>query len=277
MKFFDIHHHYNLFQYGDRRIEIPKNKTSSEYFESELIKYCKKLDMKVIVNGLGFCNFTETLMDMNDEVEKFFKNNEEYIIGSGFIDLDYDTPNKIDHLFKRGFKGIKIHINKKRYDDRSYFEFYRRCEYYNLPILFHTGISGLKGNLKSSANSFNAKPIFLEDIAVNFPKLIIIGAHLGYGFYDEACCLVSSFRYSSNNIFFDISGDDDVYRRLTEDSLINKDIPIENLLWGLDIQFFRYEEIIALWKKYFNKLNLTQEEQNKIFYKNSCKIFNIKC
>ena len=204
MKFFDIHHHYNVFQYGERRIEIPKNQSSSEYFESELIRYCKKLDMKVVVNGLGFCNFSETLMDMNDEVERFFKNNENYIIGLGFVDLDYDMPNKIDNLFKRGFKGIKLHISKKRYDDRNYFEFYKRCEYYNLPTLFHTGISGLKGNLKSGANSYHAKPIFLEDIAVNFPKLIIIGAHLGYGFFDEVGPLVASFWYSSNNIFFDI-------------------------------------------------------------------------
>ncbi|MCL4377001.1 MAG: amidohydrolase [Actinobacteria bacterium] len=274
MKYFDIHQHYNFLNWRGTKIK-DFNNTPGEYFEKKLVEYCKKLDMKVAVNGYGRCDKSSIFMDMNYEVEKFFKNNEEYIVGIGYIDLDYDIPPKIDELFKKGFKGIKVIWPKNRYDNKIYYEFYRRCEYFCMPVLFHTGVSGIESYFKEDVSSFNMQPIFLEAIGLKFPKLKIIGAHLGYAMYDVACAVAKASTYGSSNIFFDISGSDISLREIPRGGYIKRDIPVSQILWGLDEPFTRYEEIINMWKEYFIKINLNNEEQDKIFYKNTCEIFNM--
>jgi predicted TIM-barrel fold metal-dependent hydrolase len=274
MKYFDVHQHYNFMEYRGHKVDI--NGKPSDFFEKELIKLCKKLDMVVAINGYGRCDHSLTFIDMNDEVEKFFKNNPDYIIGLGYIDLDYDVPPIIDKLFKKGFKGVKIIFPEKRYDHKSYSEFYKRCEHFNMPILFHTGVC-FGNHFKEFACSANMQPIYLESIGYKYPKLKIIGAHLGYAYYSTACAIVEATKFENNNIYFDISGSDISFKReIPEGGYIKKIISVDNLLWGLDEPFNRYEEIINIWKKYFQKINLTKEEQDRIFFKNACEIFGLK-
>ena len=274
MKYFDVHQHYNFLEYRKTKIKGFTG-MSSAYFEKELVNICKKIDMKVAVNGYGRCDSSLAFMDMNDEVEKFFKQNRNYIVGIGYVDLDYDVPTKIDKLFKKGFKGIKIIWPKKRYDDKSYHEFYRRCEFYSMPMLFHTGISGVETYLKEDTCSYNMQPIFLEGIGLRFPSLKIIGAHLGYAMYNVASAIAKASTYGNSNIFFDISGSDISLREIPNGGYIKRDIPVSQTLWGSDEPLTRYEEIISIWKEYFAKIDLSKEEQEKIFYKNACDIFGI--
>ncbi|MCL5070015.1 MAG: amidohydrolase [Actinobacteria bacterium] len=289
MKYFDVHCHYNIIHYRGRGLNVPVGYKPTEFFEKELIKVCKSLDMVVAVNGLGRCNRSLDIIEMNDEVEKFAKVNEEYIVPVAYVDLDYDTPSIIDRFFKKGFKGVKIIWTKKPYDDIAYNEFYKRCEYFNMPLLFHTGIEGAAiGNWKEGATSFNMDPYFLEAIAIKFPDLNIIGAHLGYANYSVACALATAIKIGhskscenndyeeSGNLFFDISGSDISLREIPAGGYIKRDIPISQLVWGMDEPLIRYEEIIDIWKKYFININLSKEEQDRVFYKNACKIFNIK-
>lgn len=288
MKYFDAHCHYNISQYRGRGAVVPDGCKPTEYFEKELIKVCKKLDLVVAVLGIGCCDRSQDIIEMNDEVEKFAKDNEEYIVPVGYVDLDYDSPPIIDRLFKKGFKGVKVIWTKKPYDDSNYHEFYKRCEYFRLPILFHTGVEGVAiGNWKEGAISFNMDPYFLEAIAIKFPNLNIIGAHLGFAHYAVACALAKASKIGfsksckdndpeeSGNLFFDISGDDRLLREIPAAGYIKRDIPISQVVWGMDEPFVRYEEIIGLWTKHFKDINLTKDEQDIIFYKNACKIFNL--
>ena len=118
-------------------------------------------------------------------------------------------------------------------------------------------------------------PILLESIGLRFPKLKIIGAHLGYAMYDIACAIANASVYGSGNIFFDISGSNISLREIADGGYIKRDIPISQTLWGLDEPICRYEEIINIWKKHFNEINLDESEQDKIFYKNACQLFGI--
>ena len=279
MKYLDVHQHYGVVDWSGK-VEIPKGFTPNEYYEDQILKICKKLDMMVAVNGYGVSNNNYTrkktiCVDMNDEVEKFFKKYPEHIIGMGYVDLDYHTPLIIDDLFKRGFRGIKLIIPSRRWDYKGYYEFYKRCEYFEMPIVFHTGINGLKSYFKELSNSYNTMPIFLEDIAVRFPKLGVIGAHLGFGFYEVSCCLVDSFKNHSNNVYFDITGEILTLRKITEGKWIKKEIPVGNCIWGLDMEYFNYENYINIWRKHFKEIGLTEEEQDQIFYKNACKLLKI--
>ncbi len=279
MKYLDIHQHYGVLGW-DSKVEIQKGYTPNEFYEEKIIEICKKLDMVVAVNGYGVSNNCyiqkkKIYVDVNNEVEMFFKKYPGYIIGIGYVDLDYHTPLIIDDLFKRGFKGIKLIMPNRRWDFKGYYEFYKRCEYFEMPILFHTGINGFKSYFKEFSKSYNTLPIFLEDIAVRFPKLSLIGAHLGYGYYEVSSCILDSFKDNSNNIYFDISGAFQTLRKVSEGKWIKKEIPVDSLLWGLDLEYFNYETYIELWKKHFDEINLSEGEQDQIFYKNACKLLKI--
>ena len=280
MRYFDVHAHCGIFDWS-AKTPLPKGTSLEQYYEEHLVECCRKLDMVVAVNGVGFCGRgyvqgKTMCVEVNDEVERLFTKFPEHIVGIGFVDLDYQSPPVIDELFKRGFRGVKFILPKHRWDHEGYFEFYRRCEYFEMPALFHTGINGLKSIFKEGPTSFNTQPIFLEDVAVRFPRLNIIGAHLGFGYYEEACCLVESFREGSNNIHFDISGAMNTFRKISEGRWIKKEIPVDSLVWGLDSQGFNYEHFIGLWTGHFREIGLSQQEQDAIFFRNACTMFKME-
>jgi predicted TIM-barrel fold metal-dependent hydrolase len=280
MRYFDVHCHCGVIDWS-AATPIPAPLTLGEYFGERLVECCRKLDMVVAVNGLGFSDrgyrAGKTMgVEVNDEVERLFTRYPQYVIGMGYVDLDYHTPLLIDELFKRGFKGVKLILPRHRWDHPGYFEFYRRCEYFQMPVLFHTGINGMKSLFKEGVTSYNTMPIFLEDVAVRFPGLPIIGAHLGFAYYEEATCLVESFKEGSHNIHFDLSGAPNTFRKISEGKWIKKEIPPSQLVWGLDSQRFEYERFIDLWTAHFVEIGLTQEEQEQIFFRNACAMFGMK-
>jgi len=277
MKIFDVHQHYGFVSYKGTIID-DNRKNDGEIFEEYLIKKCKKLDMMVAVNGLGIDGKNKVFYDANDRVEKFFKKYPEYIVGMAYIDLDDNKPSIIDKFYQKGFKGCKFMRPKKRYDDPIYMEFYKRCEYYNMVALFHTGIVGAIEFWcpKPGAYSDNMNPITLEAIGFECPKLNIIGAHLGTAYYMVACFVALASTYRTGNIYFDISGGD-FLGPIYEGRYIGKNIPVSQVLFGLDEPPIRYEEMISRLNKHFDEIGLSQDDKESIFYKNACRIFGIKC
>ena len=98
---------------------------------------------------------------------------------------------------------FKIHSPEKNYDDFSYFPIYERAQQYGFLLLMHTGISSRSDTTKATKSSFaRMRPSFLSSIARAFPKLTIIGSHLGNPWYDEAA---EAARWDPN-LYFDVTG-----------------------------------------------------------------------
>ena len=75
------------------------------------------------------------------------------------------------------------------------------------------------------------RPFHLDTIANNFPRLKLIGAHLGgTGNYDEAAS-VARWRH---NVYFDFSGGTTIERHAVERRLIGHEIGYEKLIFGSD-------------------------------------------
>jgi predicted TIM-barrel fold metal-dependent hydrolase len=278
MKVFDVHEHYGFVSYKGTIIGDSSKGDDGDIFEDYLIQKCKKLDMMVAVNGLGIDGKNKIFYDANDRVEKFFKKYPQYIIGMAYVDLDDDKPSVIEKFHQKGFKGFKFIRPKKRYDDSGYMEFYKRCEYYNMVALFHTGIVGATEFWcpKPGAYSDNMNPITLEAIGFECPKLQVIGAHLGTAYYMVACFVALASTYRTSNVYFDISGGD-FLGPIYEGRYIGKNIPVSQVLFGLDEPPIRYEEMIERLNNHFDDLGLSQDDKDKIFYKNACRIFGITC
>lgn len=208
------------------------------------------------------------------------------------ISLDDDGPEVVEALRERGFRGLKITSPDRDYDDEAYFPVYARAEALGMPILFHTGIRGgpidyllfppadaaqaeavsaeherrFAGTRKSAARM---QPIFLDTIALAFPRLKIIGAHLGYGFYDSAAAVARWRR----NVSFDISGGRVVRQHILERQLIGREVRPEKLVFGTDCDVAHMSREVTAWMEAFERLGLSAEEQDRIFYRNAAAIF----
>ncbi len=75
---------------------------------------------------------------------------------------------------------------------------YEQAEKYGVPIMFHTGTS-----IFPAARTKYSDPIYIEDVAIDFPKLKIIMAHGGRPLWMETAFFLLR-RFS--NMYLDISG-----------------------------------------------------------------------
>ncbi|MBN2410470.1 amidohydrolase family protein [candidate division KSB1 bacterium] len=125
-------------------------------------------------------------------------------IGYGRVNLDdRNSVREIEEFKKNGFVGMKFHSPQKNYDDPSYFQNYRLCEEYGLHMIFHTGISSHKiMDEPQWGSSSRMRPMYLDTICRQFPRITVQGAHLGNPWYEEAA---EAARWNPT-LFFDVTG-----------------------------------------------------------------------
>ena len=111
----------------------------------------------------------------------------------------------VEHLVRLGIRLIKIHPPHQLLYPNDYLRgvneleiIYRAAEANGIPVMFHTGTSVFPG-----ARNKYGDPMFVDDVAVDFPKLRILLAHGGRPLWmDTAFFLIR--RHA--NVFLDISG-----------------------------------------------------------------------
>ncbi|MFB0514435.1 MAG: amidohydrolase family protein [Candidatus Bathyarchaeia archaeon] len=99
-----------------------------------------------------------------------------------------------------GMKGLKLLPPYQHFypNDTKFYTLYAKAQELNVPVVFHTGSSVFKNAKLKFGN-----PLYLDDLAVDFPDLTIVQAHGGRPFwYDIAFFLAK--RHA--NVYIDISG-----------------------------------------------------------------------
>ncbi len=174
-----------------------------------------------------------------------------------------DPAAKLEELVTElGMRGLKLLPSYNHFypNDPKLYPMYERAVELGIPVMFHTGSSIFKGTKLKYAD-----PIHLDDLAVDFPDLIIIQAHGGRGFwYDEAVFLARIHQ----NVFIDISG-------LPPQNLLKYFPDLERFcdkfLFGSDWP----AAIISKNIKELLKLPISKEAKEKILGKNALKVLNI--
>ncbi len=116
-----------------------------------------------------------------------------------------DAGTEVDRLVKIGIRALKIHPPHQLFSPNAYRDglgplatIYERAQAMGPPIKIHTRTSIFPG-----ARNLYAQPIFADDVAVDYPDLVIILAHGGRPLWmDEAFFLVRRHK----NMYMDISG-----------------------------------------------------------------------
>ena len=139
------------------------------------------------------------------QVTTFMQQHPGRLIGLGEIDVDApDVLTTIDRFHAAGFRGLgEISRPQYPYDDRRYWPIYQRAEQYGMLLLFHTGIvNRTHPEIPSDVDSDRMRVSRLDLVARRFPKIAIIGAHLGNPDYAWA----GEIGRWNPNLYFDVSG-----------------------------------------------------------------------
>jgi len=211
-----------------------------------------------------------------DEVINLTRN-EKNLLAMGTLkitNINKRSISKISGLFKkkliRGFKIFPGH-DPVYPTDKRWYPIYKLCINYNFPLTIHTGASK-----KNKEQSQYNDPKHIVKIATKYPELKIIIAHYFYPELDYCFKITENF----NNIYFDTSAlaDSEVVK---ESGGVNKIRKIlkktiernsESVLFGTDWPMCDIEKHLNLIKS----LDIKEDRKEKILYKNSQKLFQIK-
>ncbi len=107
---------------------------------------------------------------------------------------------------EHGIKGFKFHPTMQGFfpNDRMAYPFYELLAEHGCIGLFHTGQTGV-GSGMPGGNGMRLKysrPMYLDDVAVDFPDMKIIMAHPSFPWQEEAL----SVAQHKPNVYIDLSG-----------------------------------------------------------------------
>lgn len=175
------------------------------------VEFLKQMDREGVERAALINYVSPHIMGFTDEVNEFAANfckeDPVRLISFGSIHASQKTglEKRIDQLLDvLRLRGIKIHPSHQTVYPNDYLNgneslayLYKRCQDARIPVMFHTGTSIFQG-----ARNKYADPIYVDDVAVDFPKLNIILAHGGRPLWMETCLfLVRRFP----NVRIDIS------------------------------------------------------------------------
>lgn len=140
------------------------------------------------------------VMISNDEVAEFVSQAPDRLIGVGSVDIS--KPMQAVREIRRcinelGFKAIRVlpWLWELPPTDRRFYPVYTAC--CDLGIPFCTQI-GHTGPLMSSEVG---RPIYIDQVALDFPELKIVAGHIGYPWTDEAIAVATKHE----NVYIDTS------------------------------------------------------------------------
>ena len=111
-----------------------------------------------------------------------------------------------DLVKNHGVQGFKFHPTMQGFypNDRSAYVLYEAIAETGKPALFHTGQTGVGSGMRGG-NGMRLKysnPMYMDDLAVDFPDMPIILAHPSFPWQEEAL----SVAQHKPNVYIDLSG-----------------------------------------------------------------------
>ena len=207
---------------------------------------------------------------VNDWVANYCKINPRRLIAFGGVHPGSvpDAGAEVDRITKLGIRAIKIHPSHQGLSPNAYVSgnrelaaIYERAQANGLPVMIHTGTSIFPG-----ARNVHAQPIFCDEVAVDYPDLVVILAHGGRPLWmNEAFFLVRRHK----NMYMDISGIPP--QKLMEYFPRIEDIA-DKVLWGTDWPSPGVNEMKINIEK-FQALPIREEVKRKILYDNAAQLF----
>jgi len=174
-----------------------------------------------------------------------------------------DAVEELGRIKELGLKGVKLHNDYQGvfiFDDMCK-PVYKRCEELGLPIVFHMGRDPI------SPEVHRAMPYDLLELHENYPKLKIIGAHMGGVYAWES---VYHYIAGVKNIWLDTAFTANLIDRKLFEEIVKKH-GTDRILYGSDLPWSNPDnekELVA-------GLSVSDEDKEKIYWKNAVELLEL--
>ncbi|CAL8481620.1 amidohydrolase family protein [Caballeronia sp. S22] len=145
----------------------------------------------------------------NEEVAEFAQKNEDIMIPFASIDPHKGKMGAREArtlITDYGVRGFKFHPTLQGFfaNDRLAYPLYEVIAEYGLPAVFHSGHSGIGSGMPGGGGLRlkYSEPIYLDDVAADFPDIKVIIAHPSWPWQEQAL----SIALHKDNVFIDLSG-----------------------------------------------------------------------
>jgi uncharacterized protein len=210
----------------------------------------------------------------NEEVVRFASENADVAIPFASIDPHRGSEGvrEAKRLLSEGIvRGLKLHPPVQRFspDDKLAYPLYEVFAEARLPVVFHTGHSGI-GTGVPGGGGVRLKygnPMPIDDVAVDFPSLPIIMAHPSFPWQDEAI----SICLHKANVYIDLSGWSPKYFSPTLVQYTNTLLK-HKVLFGSDYPLITPDR----WLKDFQSIAIRDEVRPLILKENATKLLALK-
>lgn len=175
-----------------------------------------------------------------------------------------DGVREMERAIKEfGFKAAYLHVYGFNIpiDHRRLYPFYAKCEELGVPVSMQVGHSA------ESMPSEMARPILLDNIALDFPKLTIVGTHTGWPWVEEMIAMA----WKHENVYL---GMDAHMPKYWDPSLLRfvKTRGQDKVIWGTNgPTAFTHGHILPQ----VDELNLKPEVKRKLLRDNARKVLKL--
>lgn len=232
---------------------------------------------KIGVERAGLINYVSPdvigfTAEVNDWVANYAAADPRRLLAFGSVHPRFieDAGKEVDRLAQLGLRGLKLHPAHQLFAPNAYRDslkplakIYERAQALRLPVMIHTGTSIFPG-----ARNLYAQPLLADDVAIDFPDLVVILAHGGRPLWmNEAFFLVRRHP----NVYIDVSGIPpqgllDYFPRLEEIA--------DKTLFGSDWPGPGVPDVAGNIAK-FRALPLSPVAKQKILYENAARLFPV--
>jgi hypothetical protein len=169
-----------------------------------------------------------------------------------------------------GAKGFKFHPSGQAFqpNDRSVYPIYEVIQEAGVPALFHTGQTGAGAGTRGGGGirlSYS-NPIYLDDVAVDFPDMKIILAHPSFPWQEEALSVATH----KPLVYIDLSGWSPKYFPPILIQYANTLLK-HKMLFGTDFPILTPER----WMSDLEKIAIRDEVKPGIFKHNAAKLLGL--
>ena len=209
----------------------------------------------------------------NDDVIRFAADNADIAIP--FVSVDPtrgpEALREARRLIDTGHvRGLKLHPPLQQFfaNDRIAYPLYELFAEARLPVLIHTGHSGI-GTGQPGGGGVRLKygnPMYVDDVAVDFPDLRIIMAHPAFPWQDEAL----SICLHKPGVFIDLSGWSPKYFPPALVQYANSLLK-DKVLFGSDYPWITPDR----WLADFDRIGIKDDVRPLILKENAARLFGL--
>lgn len=212
----DIHVHAEVSRDGHDPVPPELRAASKRYFKDgggeptadDVAAYYRERKMACVIFTVDWESQSGRPPVPNEEIAEVAAANPDVLIP--FASVDPARPDGAERarrlIDEHDVRGFKFHPNLQAFypNDRAAYPLYEVIAEAGLPALFHTGHSGIGSGLPGGGGIRlkYSNPMYVDDVAADFPQMPIVLAHPSFPWQDEAI----SIAMHKPEVYIDLSG-----------------------------------------------------------------------